>query len=337
MAADAGDDDRAGNDAGGYRGCVTADPAEASSTCAYVPMRVGEVVWARYTETEGGNGASKWAEARVTAVYPKDTLPRAGATDIGADRLLQQVQRYQNDATDPRVRTTDFVVSRSEADTPAAPNPQGYFYAPHDEGTPSPDEGVTYPVEFASVPCVTVHLAFIDDPQRMPADTVGQATTGTAGVSLRTKYDTRVRARDVRRHPPPSIVDEAMLACVRADPTHRYAQVGWTNGSEAATEAHSRHRFAGVCSVHGDGVNALKDVRTTGESSNVYERDDATLDQTALQGARSLTPPRASRGRSHVPRGGVAQWCWVVASVAEISSCRRARRSSSRARRRRRT
>lgn len=299
MGADAGDDARAGSGAGGYRGCVTADPAEASSTCAHVPMRVGEVVWARYTETEGGNnGASKWAEARVTAVYPKDTLPRAGATDIGADRLLQQVQRYQNDATDPRVRTTDFVGSRSEATTPASLNPQGYFYAPYEEGTPSPDGGVTYPVEFASVPCVTVHLAFVDDPQRVPADTVGRATTGTAGASLRTRYDTRVRARDVRRHPPPSIVDEAMLACVRADPAHRYAQVGWTNGTEAAAEAHSRHRFAGVCSVRADEVNALKDVHTTGESSNVYERDDATLDQTALQGTLTSHDPASGATRA---------------------------------------
>lgn len=313
MEEDAGEDASAGSESGSYHGCVTADPAEASSTCAYVPMRVGEVVWARYTETEGGNGASKWAEARVTAVYPKDTLPRAGATDIGADRLLQQVQRYQNDATDPRVRTTDFVVASNggEATTPASLNPQGYFYAPHDEGTPSPDGGVTYPVEFASVPCVTVHLAFVDDPHRVPADTVGRATTGTAGASLRTKYDTRVRARDVRRHPPPSIVDEAMLACVRADPAHRYAQVGWTNGTEAAAEAHSRHRFAGVCSVRGDGVNALKDVHTTGEPSNVYERDDATLDQTALQG--TLT--------SHDPASGATRakrTCPVVASPTVV-------------------
>ena len=298
MGEDTGDDASADSGPGSYRGCVTADPAEASSTCAYVPMRVGEVVWARYTETEGGNDTSKWAEARVTAVYPKDTLPRAGATDIGADRLLQQVQRYQNDATDPRVRTTDFVVPRSEAATPAAPNPQGYFYAPHDEGTPSPDEGVTYPVEFASVPCVTVHLAFIDDPQRMPADTVGRAMAGTAGALLRTKYDTRVRACDVRRHPPPSIVDEAMLACVRANPAHRYAQVGWTNGTEATTEAHSRHRFAGVCNVRGEGVNVLKDVHTTGESSNVYERDDATFDQTALQGTLASHDPASGATRA---------------------------------------
>ena len=305
--------------AGGYRGCVTADKTDASSTCAFVPMHVGEVVWARYVD----GGESKWGEARVTAVYQKDALPsvhsKTGDTDKGVNRLLQQVQRYQNDAIDPRVHKADFVVpvgasNGGEAATPSSLNPQGYFYASHDAETRSPDGGVTYPVEFAPVPCVTVHLAFVDDPQRVPADTVGQAAMSTAGAgaSLRTKYDTRVRARDVRRHPPPSVVDEAMLACVRADPAHRYAQVGWTNGTEAATEAHSRHRFASVCSVRADGVNALEDVHTTGEPSNVYERDDATLDQTALQG--TLT--------SHDPASGATRakrTCPVVASPTIVS------------------
>lgn len=292
----------------GYSGCITADPAEASATCAYVPMRVGEVVWARYDDGRGSGSTSRWAEARVTAVYAKHKLPSVAAlgddtSNHSANRLLQQVQRYRNDATEPSVSTADFVVpvgasNGGEAATLASLNPQGHFYAPHDEGTPSPDDGVTYPVEFASVPCVTVHLTFVDDPNRVPADTVGQATTDAAGATLRTLYDTRVRARDVRRNPPPAIVDEAMLACVRANPANRYTQVGWTNGTEAATEAHSRHRFTGVCRVRSDGVNALKDVDTTGESSNVYERDDATLDQTALRSTLAARDPASGVTRA---------------------------------------
>ena len=311
----------AGGAAGGYHGCVTADPAEATSTCAYVPIRVGEVVWARYNETN--NGASKWAEARVTAVYAKNTLPRmksmaGGDTRTNANHLFQQVQRFTNNATEPRLRRADFVVpigvsNGGEAATPASLNPQGYFEAPHDEATRSPDGGVTYPVEFVSVPCVTVHLVFIDDPKRVPADTVGR-TPSTVALSarLRTMYDTRVRARDVHRHPPMSVVDEAMVACVHANASNRYVQVGWTNGNESATEDHSRHRFAGICNTRANRVNALQDVHTTGESSNVYERDNDTLDKTALQHA--LAGPDPTSGRTRAKRT-----CPVVASPTVVS------------------
>ena len=309
-----------GGGAGGYHGCVTADPAEATSKCTYVPIRVGEVVWARYNVE---NGASKWAEARVTAVYPKNTLPRmksmaGGDTHTNANHLFQQVRRFTNNATEPRVRRADFVVpigvsNGGEAATPASLNPQGYFEAPHDEGTRSPDGGVTYPVEFVSVPCVTVHLVFINDPKRVPADTVGRTTSaGAMSARLRNMYDTRVRAKDVHRHPPMSIVDEAMIACVHTNSSNRYVQVGWTNGNESATEDHSRHHFAGICSARAERVNTLKDVHTTGESSNVYERDDNTLDQTALQHTLAAHDPTSGRTRAK-------RTCPVVASPTVMS------------------
>lgn len=316
--ANAGLDGDKTTTSGSYRGCITADPAEASKTCQYVPMRVGEIVWARYVE----DGASKWAEARITAVYPKNKLPHVSLTDNnndatgGADRLLQQVQQYHNHATNARVSTADFVVpvgasNGGHAATPASINPQGYFYASRDEATPSPNGGVTYPVKFVPVPCVTVHLTFIDNPQWVPADTIGHMSDN-GRLALRKTYDTRVRSRDVRRHPPLTIIDEAMVACVQADSANRYTQVGWINGTEAATEAHSRHRFAGVCSARGDRVNALKNVHTTGESSNVYERDDATLDQSMLQ--RKLTYRDPASGATRAQRT-----CPVVTSPTVLS------------------
>lgn len=268
----------------GYRVHVTADPEEeahapdsSAPSYKYFPVEMGDRVWAKYNDADG-RPSGKWAEARVTGVYARNTLPHVPtAQDVSANKLMQESQQYANDFPPS---TTEFVYARGltsyysigATDSQPSRKPFNYFYAVGSNDDTSND--ASYPVRFPKVSCVTLHLEFLDDSRWTPTDTLS-----AMGDERIRAHDLRVRAKDVRRHPPQAVIDEVMLQCAKGDSTARFVTIGC---KAVEGENHSRHVFEGVCSARCDSVNRLRDVEATGAVSDVYEKDDATLSQSML-------------------------------------------------------
>ena len=76
---------------GSYQTCVTADEDEANndSSCTYIPIRVGDMVWARHEDMQ-------WAEARVVAVFNKGQLPTVPNASNDTNHWLQHSKTFFN-------------------------------------------------------------------------------------------------------------------------------------------------------------------------------------------------------------------------------------------------
>ena len=250
---------------GSYQTCITADEQEAMEdpSCTYVPIRVGDMVWAKYDDL-------KWAEARVVAVFKKGQLPSLPDTSNDINHWLQHSKAFFNIGSDGVDRAdiayTPFLKNPKHAKTSSTLNPQGYSYYINE-------------VDYDTVDCVTLHIQFVKFPNKPPYDTI-EKTKQTQRNQLRRKYDLRVRAQDVRRHPPQSVIDDAMLHCIKSNASGEFVTIG-CKSKDSATD-HSKHVFESICSETCRDVNTLNDVETSGNISSVYKKDANTLSQSML-------------------------------------------------------
>jgi hypothetical protein len=126
---------------------------------------------------------------------------------------------------------------------------------------------------------------FVKFPNKYPYDTIEKMKQTTDKNPLKLEHDLRVRARDVRRHPPQSIVDEAMLHCIKNNASGEYVTIGCEAkdlSSEHLDNTHSKHIFKSICSETCRDANTLDDVDTTGNISSVYKKDSTTVGQSML-------------------------------------------------------
>ena len=250
---------------GSYKICVTADEDEANNDCTYVPIRVGDMVWARYNETN-------WEEARVVAVFNSGQLPTVPLVSNDTNRWLQKHKTFFNITNSDKVDKLDitykqpFLKNEKHATQSSSRNPQGYSY--------ELDE-----VDYDTVNSVTLHIQFVKFPNKPPYDTI-ERKKQTQRDPLKLKYDLRVEARNVRRYPPQSVIDDAMLQCIKSNTSGEYVTIGCK--PKYPISEHSKHVFESICSETCQDVNQLKDSESTGNISNVYKKDSNTLSQSML-------------------------------------------------------